>query len=374
MFISIANNRLQQLRDQKTLMLVLVSAIVVFELKHFHLLDSDRVEIVGLEFFWLTLVIVIAAINITNRAEYLAHKYGEPHGTLILTFAAVLVEMIMLSSIMLHEEHEPTLARDTVYSVIMIVINGLIGVSMFLGGLKHGEQKYNFKSSNTYFSMILAFVGVSLLLPKFIAAASMPVYELFLILVSIFVYIIFLRAQTKEHRHFFSCEVTGLESPQVQIYRRQDASGWYHGFWLLMILILIGYLADSLAVILDDSARKLSLPHEAIALYVALLILAPEGITSIRAGLNNEMQRVVNICLGSVLSTITLTVPAVLLVGMVFTKPMILGVTNSQAVMLFLTLFVGMNSYRHGETNAMQGVIHFTLFAAYIVFMFLPAL
>ena len=368
------NNILEYFHDRRLLILSTASIIFVLGLKHLQLFSTGNLVFDALQFILLTVLILISARSISNRAEYLAHKYGEPHGTLILTFTSVMVEMIMLCSIMLHEQHEPMIARDTVYSVIMIVINGLIGISIFLGAMKHGEQKYNLKSSNSYFSMILAFVGISLVLPNFIPPASIHYYEIFLIVISILVYLVFVRIQTKEHRHFFTYEQHSTERHQIWLDHQQNSSGWYQGILLFFTLVIIGYLANTVAIIIDDASTKMAIPNQAAALYIAILILAPEGLTAIRAGLNNEMQRVINVCLGSVLSTITLTIPAVLLIGLIFDRHMILGITQIQAVMLFLTLFVGMNSYRHGETNAIQGIIHSTLFVTYIVLMFTHSL
>jgi len=326
--------------------------------------------VLGLLFGWLFGVILLAAFGVVRHAEFLAHVFGEPYGTLILTISAVCIEVIMITTMMLHGDPDPTMARDTIYSTLMIIINGLIGLAMLLGGAKYGEQQYNLKSSGAFFSMILALVGLGLLVPSIVPPASRGRYGIFLTVSSVLLYAIFLRIQIKEHRYFFvyrgnEDRVGGAHHSEV------DRAGWlYHAILLAATLVTIGYLAESLAIVIDDGSDRLGVPDQVGALAVALLILAPEGLTAIRAGLRNDMQRVVNISLGSALSTISLTIPAVLIFGMILRREVILGLTGIQATMLALSLFVGMNSYRSGETNLLQGAIHFVLFASFVVLMF----
>jgi Ca2+:H+ antiporter len=250
----------------------------------------------------------------------------------------------------------------------MIIINGLIGVAMLLGGFRWGEQEYNLKSSTAFFSMILVLAAVGLYLPMVVPQTSRVAYYVFLVALFSLLYLLFLRIQTSEHRYFFISKARG-SGP----HHHHDAGGpgWYHGAFLLLTLALIAYLAESTAALLDVGVERFGAPPEAASLLVALLILAPEGLTALRAGLDNDMQRVVNICLGSALSTVSLTIPAVLLVGFVAHHPIVLALTPVQAVMLGFSLMIGMTSYRSGETNLLQGAIHFGLFATFIALIFL---
>lgn len=316
-------------------------------------------------FAWLFAAILVAAFAVVRHAESLAHRYGEPYGTLILTLSAVAIEVVMITAMMLHDEPNPTLGRDTIYATLMIIVNGLIGLAMLLGGLRYGEQQYNLKSSTAFFSMILVLVTVGLYLPKVVPAASQLGYEIFLVMLSSLLYVLFLRIQTKEHRYYFVSRATPHHADD------DGAPGWYHAVLLLLMLGLIGYLAESVALVIDAAVEHLNLPVEAASLLVALLILAPEGLTALRAGLENDMQRVVNICLGSALSTVSLTIPAVLLVSILAHRPVQLGLSDVQAVMLAFSLLIGMNNYRSGETNALQGAVHFALFATFIALIFI---
>ena len=359
---------LRSLARERAFALALLSAIVV--------LLFGRTLLHGLTlnwwtaalFLWLFATVLVAAFAVVRHAESLAHHYGEPYGTLILTLSAVAIEVIMISAMMLNEDPDPTLGRDTIYATLMIIVNGLIGLAMLLGGLRYGEQQYNLKSSTAFFSMILVLVAVGLYLPVVVPAASRITYEVFLIALSCLLYLLFLRIQTKEHRYYFVSEPPA--GARLAGHAGDGAPGWYHAVLLLGTLSLIGYLADSVALIIDAGVDQLGLPIGVASLLVALLILAPESLTALRAGLDNDMQRVVNICLGSALSTVSLTIPAVLLVGIVSGQPVILGLTHVQAVMLAFSLLIGMNSYRSGETNVLQGAIHFALFATFIALIF----
>ena len=166
-------------------------------------------------FVGLFAVILCAAYAVAKHAEALAHHYGEPYGTLILTLSAVAVEVLMVSAMMLHAGNNPTMARDTIFSTLMLIINGQIGVAMLLGGIRHGEQHYNLKSSNAYFSMIFAFTGLGLFLPTFVAPESLEHLYLFLIFAFLALYGIFLRLQMKEHRYFFAGEQRSELAPPV---------------------------------------------------------------------------------------------------------------------------------------------------------------
>jgi Ca2+:H+ antiporter len=319
-------------------------------------------------FAWLFTAVLLCAFDVVRHAEHLAHRFGEPYGTLILTLSAVGIEVIMISAMMLNFEPNPTLGRDTVYAVLMIIINGLIGLAMFVGGLRYGEQQHNLKSSTSFFSMILVLTGVGLFLPSVVPAANRRGYEVFLILLSSLLYVLFLRIQTREHRYFFVSRAPGASHGEAE---HDGATGWYHGLLLIGLLAVIAYLAESVALVIDTGVDTLGLPAELASLLGAILILSPEGLTALRAGVQNDMQRVVNICLGSALSTVSLTIPAVLTIGVLFGRPVTLGLTSVQTVMLAFTLVIGMNSYRSGETNLLQGAIHFALFATFVALIFL---
>jgi len=364
------NTIVKFISNEKGFIAALISAVIVLVFGRPLFYDLSNYLKLLVLFVFLFSIILSAAIAIVHHAEALAHKYGEPYGTLILTLSVIGIEVIMIAVVMLNAENQPTMARDTMYSVIMIVTNGLIGLAMILGGLKHGEQRFNLKSSNSFFSMIIAFVTLGLILPNFIPPTYLESYYIFLIVISTLLYILFLRIQTFEHSYFFTFGNDGDSSAQTHIEAKEDISGVYHALMLILTLIPLIVLAKSLAVVLDYGIEITGAPVDLAALIVALLILSPEGLTAIRAGRNNEMQRVVNIGLGSALATIGMTIPVVLIISFIANKDIDLGLDSQQATLLIATILVGMNTYKDGETNMLQGAIHFVLFATFIALIF----
>jgi Ca2+:H+ antiporter len=180
---------LRSLARERAFALALLSTIVVllFGRTLLHGLALDWWT--AARFLWLFATVLVSAFAVVRHAESLAHHYGEPYGTLILTLSAVAIEVIMISAMMLHEDPDPTLGRDTIYATLMIIVNGLIGLAMLLGGLRYGEQQYNLKSSTAFFSMILVLAAVGLYLPVVVPAASRITYEVFLIALSCLLYL-----------------------------------------------------------------------------------------------------------------------------------------------------------------------------------------
>ena len=301
--------------------------------------DSFFFEV--LLFLVIFTVIIFAAFGVVHHAELLAYKFGEPYGTMILTLSAVTVEIIMIATMMLHGDADPAIARDTIFSTLMILLNGLTGLIMLVGGIKYGEQKYNIKSTNSYFSMIFGIVGLGLFLPLVIPNESFRMYETFLIITCILLYIFFLRMQSKEHNFYFIFEGAkkNISDEKEHLPPKKNISSIYNFTMLLATIAAISILAESLSVFVDDGIEKLQLPDGLAGLIIALIIVSPEGLTAIRAGLKDDMQRVVNISLGSMLSTVSLTIPAVLVVGLLIKQDVTLGLTPIQSAMVITSFW-----------------------------------
>jgi len=334
---------------------------------------KESLIIESILFFLVFSIIIIAAMGVVHHAELLAHKLGEPYGTMILTLSAVTVEIIMVSAMMLHGDADSEIARDTIFSTLMILLNGLTGLIMFIGGLKYGEQKYNIKSTNSFFSMIFAVIGLGMFLPLIINFENYYVYEIFLIIICLTLYTFFIRMQSKEHNYYFKFEHNNNygNSHDKYIPAKNEINALYHAVMLIATIASISILAESLSVFVDDGIEKLSLPAGVAGLIIALIIVSPEGLTAIRAGLKDDMQRVVNISLGSMLSTVSLTIPAVLIVGLIIGRDIILGLTPIQAGMVIISFLVGILSCKDGESNALQGFIHFMLFITFVFLIFI---
>jgi Ca2+:H+ antiporter len=316
-------------------------------------------------------VIIMASLRVAHHAEILAEKVGEPYGTMILTLSAVLVEVVILA-IMLNGSPSPTLARDTIYSAVMLDINGIIGVAAILGGLRHGEQPYNDASGKTYIVMIMTGMGVSMLVPEFIPIPHWQAYSVFSIAIMVFLYGMFLRLQTTKHSYFFSYsyEARGGEADH-----HDDHAGgsktWHSAAILITGLVLIGFLAEVMSKTLDVGLEGTGIPPIFSALVVATISASPEIMTALRAAMANRMQPVINIALGASLSTVVLTVPVIELLALIQGAPIVMALTPAQSIMTALTLLVAAINLNDGQTNAIEGTTHFVLFCAFLMLAFM---
>ncbi len=330
--------------------------------------DTLASSLVGnlIGFALLFAVIIYAALNVAHHAETLAHKYGEPYGTLILTIAAVLVEIVIIVIMMTHS-HNPVLARDTIYSAVMLDINGLLGIAAIIGGIKYGEQKYNIDSTNSYMSMILVSMGIAMVIPHFIEAEKLTMYFDFTIVMFLLLYIIFTRVQLKEHRYFF-VYAEGEEGAHHD--DTSHINGVYHAVILVLSIIMIGLLSETLSVFMENNLKELGLPLALGAFSVAIISASPELITAVKAAANDNMQTVVNIAVGASLATVLLTIPAVLIVTKYMGMEIELALTPIQGIMLGLTFLAGIIHFNDGETNVLEGSVHFVLFIVFFFLMF----
>lgn len=306
--------------------------------------------------------IIYSATGVVRHAERLSFMLGEPFGTLLLTLTAISVEVIMVATMMFHGDPDPGLGRDTIYCTIMILINGLLGLSMLLGGLKYGEQAFNIKSASSFFSMIIALVGIGMILPNEVAADRNTVYQVFSILFCITLYAIFLRMQTKNHSDFF---VFGSAEAKEE-HESAGRGALYHGVFLALTIAGISLLAEYFSEVVDNSIDALKLPSQIAPILIAAVIVSPEGLTAIKAGLQNDFQRALNIILGSALSTIALTVPVVLIMGLATHREIFMELDGWRASLLMITILVGMESSKDGRSNELQGFIHFSLFIGFL--------
>jgi len=315
-------------------------------------------------------VIIYSSMSVAHHAELLAEKFGEPYGTMILTMSAVIVEIVIISIMMLHE-HNPTLARDTIYSAIMLDINGLLGFAAIVGGLKYGEQPYNVDSSNTYLSMLMVALGVAMVVPDFIQPVFYDAFMRFNVVIFILLYLVFTRVQLKDHRYFFQYKAEGsIEIPENHGHNHGEINALYHTVLLAVSIVMIGLLSEMLALFMANDIAYFGLPMALSAVGVAVISAAPELITAVRAALDNRMQTVINIALGASLATVLLTIPAVIIIGMITGLEITLGLTPLQGVMLGLTLLVSMINFSDGETNMLEGFLHVVLFMLFSFLLF----
>lgn len=356
---------LKDFSKEYSLFLAIITFFVIHHFEH-TLVQSTTGNLIG--FAILFSVIMYAAMSVAHHAEMLAEKFGEPYGTLILTFSAVVVEIVIIVIMMMHAEN-PTLARDTIYAAIMLDINGLLGLAAIIGGIKYGEQPYNVDSSNSYLSMLLVAIGIAMVLPHFIGAEFSNIYLMFTVISFVLLYITFTRIQLKSHKYFFEYIHSKAISDNSEHQKTHgEINAWYHAANLVAYIVAIGALAEVLSVFMGNTLATYELPLAIGAVGVALISASPELIVAVRAALDNRMQTVINIALGASLATILLTIPAVIIVSYFTGMELTLAITPVQGVMLGLTLLVSIVNFNDGETNVLEGFLHFILF---IVFAFL---
>ncbi len=317
-------------------------------------------------------VILTAAIAIVRHADELAHRLGEPLGTLLLTLAITGLEVAMVAFVMSTGQAKPALARDTMFAVVMLVLNGFMGLALLLGGLRHREQHFNLQSANAFLVLIVPLTVLGLVLPNYTRATPGPILSkfqmLFLSLMSVGIYAVFLFVQNRRHRGFFIMLETAGEPAESVIHSQR--STLYHAVMLGLYGLPLVLLAKQMAAPLDAMVGKLNAPPALSGFIMGVLVLTPEAIAAIRAALANHLQRSVNILLGSVLASIGLTIPLVIAVSLATGRMLVLGLDATETVMLLLTLVTSLLTFSLPRTNLLPGCVHLLLFGAYLMLLF----
>jgi Ca2+:H+ antiporter len=319
---------------------------------------------------WLFGVMAAAAFAVVRHSDCLAEIFGEPYGTLILTLAITVIEVMMIAAVMLAGPQESTLARDTMFAVIMIVFNGMAGLSLLVGGLRYHEQTYNLQGASSFLAVIVPLAVLGLVLPNFTSSPGptlSTLHEGFLMLMSLALYGVFLAIQTLRHRHYFVTEELVETRDRAELDLRPAA---YHGALLLAYIAPIVLLSKKIAVPIDHAIGVLGAPAALAGFLVAALILAPESLAAVRAALANQLQRAINLLLGSVLASISLTIPAVLAIGLLTGRTVVLGLESVDVILLVLTLGMSTLTFGSGRTNILLGAVHLLLFFSYLILIF----
>jgi Ca2+:H+ antiporter len=330
----------------------------------------------ALMLIWLFAIIMGSAFAVVHHAEGLAVRLGEPLGTLVLTLSVIGIEVMMISAVMLTGDGKPALARDTMFGIVMIVLNGMVGLSLLVGGLRHHEQEYNLQGANSYLSLIVTLTVLGLILPNFTRSSVGPTLStfqsIFLAVMSIVIYSIFLIIQNWRHRDYFLKPVRGVQSQLDADHAVHPAANSipYHASLLVLYLLPLVVLAKKIALPIDHGIEVLHAPLALGGFLVAALILSPESLSATRAALANDLQRSINILLGSVLASIGLTIPAVLTIGLVTGQTIVLGLDPADSVLLVLTLAVCGLTFTSNRTNVLLGAVHMMLFFAYVMLIF----
>lgn len=328
----------------------------------------------GSIFAGILLVILFGTVfAAVHHAEVIAERIGEPYGTLLLTLAVTVIEVALIATIMLGEKEVPTLARDTVFAVVMIVCNGLVGICILIGGLRYREQDFQVTGSNLYLSVLFVLATITLIMPNYTLTTPGPIYSAaqlgFVSVVTLILYGVFLYTQTIRHRDYFIGGAGGGAEDESPMSNRMLV---FSIALLLLSLLAVVLLAKKFSLVVDAVTAMIGAPPGFAGILVALLILLPESVAAISAARKNDLQKSINLALGSSLATIGLTIPAVAVAAWALDKQLVLGLNAQEMVLLLLTFFLSMLTFGTGRTNILFGLVHLVVFAVFIFMVFVP--
>jgi Ca2+:H+ antiporter len=308
-----------------------------------------------------------------HHAEVVAERIGEPFGTLLLTLSVTIIEVALIATIMLGEKGVTTLARDTVFAVVMIVCNGLVGLCILAGGLRYREQDIQVSGSSLYLSVLSVLATITLIMPNYTLTTPGPVFSTgqlgFVSAVTILLYGVFLYTQTVRHRDYFVAQTDGAAHDGPQASNRIIMLS---AVLLLVSLLAVVLLAKKFSQVVDAGAALIGAPPAFAGILVALLILMPEGVAAVGAARKNDLQKSINLALGSSLATIGLTIPAVAMAAYELDKQLVLGLSPQDMVLLALTLLLSLLTLGSGRTNILFGLVHLVVFAVFMFLVFVP--
>jgi len=320
------------------------------------------------------IVLIGSVLAAVHHAEVIAHKVGEPFGTLVLAIAVTVIEVSLIVSLMLSNAGDATtLARDTVFAAIMIILNFIIGICLLSGAVRHHEQRFTLKGMTAALGVLAAMAVLSLILPNYTSSTQGPTYAasqlMFVAVVSLILYGTFVLVQTVRHRDYF------LPSTDDKDDHAAPPSGRATGIAfavLLVALVSVVLLAKTLSPTIEAAVLGAGLPLTVVGVVIAALVLAPESLAAYKSARRNRLQTSLNLALGSALATIGLTIPSVAIVSLVLDLPIALGIDAKSMTLLALSLFVATLSLGTGRTTVLQGVVHLVIFAAYLFTTVVP--
>jgi Ca2+:H+ antiporter len=305
------------------------------------------------------------------HAEVVAHRVGEPFGTLVLALAVTIIEVALIVSMMIAGGTDTaTLARDTLFAAVMIVCNGIIGTCLLVGGLRHHEQAFQLRGANAALSVLIALTTLTLVFPNVTTTTGRATFSrsqlAFAASVSLVLYGSFLFVQTVRHREYFLSVDSDEEAAHAPPPPKKVAL--VSAGLLLASLVVVVALAKALTPTVEHGIEAVGAPKSVVGIIIAALVLLPEGLAAYRAAIANRLQTSVNLALGSALASIGLTIPAVASISLLLGKPLTLGLDPKEEVLLALTFVVSVLTLGTGRTTMLQGMVHIIIFA---VFLFL---
>lgn len=309
------------------------------------------------------------------HAEVIAHRVGEPSGTLVLALAVTVIETALIVSVMIAAPSESAgLARDTVYAAVMIVCTGIVGACLLAGGARHHEQGFHLQGASAALAVLTVLTGLTLVFPNYASSALGPLYSrpqlVFAAIVSLVLYGSFVFVQTVRHRDYFL--PVQIDDEEAHAPPPANKTAALSAGLLLVSLVAIVGLAKILTPAVEFGVAYLGVPKSVVGIVIAALVLLPEGLAAVKSALSNRLQTSLNLALGSALATIGLTIPAVAAVSIVFGQRLELGLEPKAQVLLLLTLLLSVITLGTGTTTVLQGIVHLVLFAVFLFFAVVP--
>lgn len=320
--------------------------------------------------------LISAVMAAVHHAEVIAHRIGEPYGTLVLAIAVTVIEVSLIVSLMLAGGPDTaTLARDTVFAAVMIILTGIIGLCLLVGGVHHREQIFGKHGVNAALVTLTAITVLTLILPNFTTSIPGPVYNtsqlIFVAIISLVLYGTFVMVQAVRHRAYFLPPIDD-SNKEIHAEPPSKSTALFSALLLLVGLGIVVLLAKTLSPIIEKGVVDLGAPKSLVGIIVAFVILLPEGLAALRAARKNRLQTSLNLALGSALASIGLTIPAVAMVSVFTGFPVSLGLDTKSMVLLILSLFTVMLSFGTGRTTILQGIVLLVIFAAYLFTTVVP--
>lgn len=318
-------------------------------------------------------VLLSAVFASVHHAETVAQRVGQPLGSIILALSVTVIEVSLIVSLILSApEGESTIARDTVFAAIMIVLNGIVGLCLLVGGARYHRQTVQPHSAIAALGVLGTLAVLALILPNYTKAVPDPLYApaqlIFVALVSLALYGFFLHAQTVQHRDDYQ-DLADTGKQHEPVARRDFLVAL---FTLPLALISVVLLAELLSVPVEGAIGRAGLPEALVGVAIALVVLMPEGVASLRAAQANRLQTSVNVALGSALASLCLTIPTVALISLALGQDLVLGLDAEHIVLLVLSLFMATLSLANGRTTSLQGGIHLVIFGAFLTLSAIP--
>ena len=330
----------------------------------------------GIYSFVISFGLIAAVISAVHHAEVIAHKVGEPYGTLILALAVTTIEVALIVSLMLAGgEGTSTLARDTVFAAVMIILTGMIGLCLLLGGARFKEQIIARHGVGAALVTLTAITVLTLVLPNYTTSVPGPVYTtaqlVFVAIISLILYLSFVMVQAVRHRDYFL--PPGAESNlDVHSDPPDNRTTLISLIALFACLGGVVLIAKSISPLIEKGVADIGAPKSLVGIIIATVILLPEGTAAVRAARNNRLQNSLNLALGSALASIGLTIPAVAIVSVLTGFPVTLGIDSKSTLLMILSLYIIMLSFGTGRTTVLQGIVLLVIFAVYLFTTVIP--